>query len=199
CPETWTRPPVIDRKKLVLLFTPTATSPCSAAATAAPVVAALSMAVAYTPPCTSPHGWWCSGPRSIQPATASAEAWSTWRPTAAMNAVGAVRVGSVMEGIVGTGVLHESGEPGEDDRRGRAPAAQLREGVRRDRRVGAPPRWEAPDPSRGARRVVAQCRARLTRRARGRRRSRDRGGRRGDRPPPAGRGRPPLGGAAVGG
>ena len=79
---TSTRPSVIERRKLVLLLTPTATRPCSAAAATAPMLAALSMALAYTPPWTMPHGWWCSGPRSMTPSTRSAAVWVMRRPDA---------------------------------------------------------------------------------------------------------------------
>src|SRR5439155_7843478 len=66
---TVTRPSVIGRGKLVMLVTPTAIFPRSPAAALAPTLATDSMTVAYTPPCTTPHGVWWPGPRSTQPVT----------------------------------------------------------------------------------------------------------------------------------
>src|SRR4029079_3426651 len=52
---------------------------------------ALSTADAYTPPCTTPHGVWCSGPASTCPMTSVARTWSTTSAVAWTKALEAAR------------------------------------------------------------------------------------------------------------
>jgi hypothetical protein len=63
-----------------MLVKPPATIPRLATAALAPRLAALSTAVAYTPPWTMPLGVWCSGPSPMWPTTRLAVAASTSSP-----------------------------------------------------------------------------------------------------------------------
>jgi len=83
----------VDRRKSVPLCRPTANCPRSATAADAPTLAALSTIVAYTPPCTTPHGVWCSGPRSTTPVTRCPVISANRRPTAAAKAPALSRSG----------------------------------------------------------------------------------------------------------
>src|ERR1035438_4547244 len=97
---TLTRPAVMARRKWVVLVRPTVTWPRSRTAVLAPMLAALSIAVVYTPPCTMPQGVWCSPPSCRCPVTLSAVISSRTRPAAcrkvpASSSEPALRLGAV--------------------------------------------------------------------------------------------------------
>src|SRR5690606_4064229 len=94
--------------------TPTANWPRSATTSEAPMLAADSITVAQTPPCTRPHGvWWRSStsrwPRTTVPSPAGTTR-STWSPSAARNVPGRGAYGLsgvVMGGPTSSGIARE--------------------------------------------------------------------------------------------
>jgi hypothetical protein len=84
---TVTFPEVSDRRKWVVLVSPTANLSWSRTAVLAPMLAIPSMTVQYTPPFTMPHGVWCSGPSSMCALTRDPVSSSMTIPASAMNAL----------------------------------------------------------------------------------------------------------------